>query len=189
LPTGGSDDMTTNARILAIVSTIILGHIPVARIAVAGDPDRCVVETKRAADDVATAEHVKKEATGDPAYRLLADQLMAAARERLRAVEVMCRPAPPAWEPNLEKDPFEVTPPPRPQPPLKLIPVPGIPWLVDPVVERECLAPGSTGLLCPIVVVVPPNASVIRVDNAGGVVSPPARRARRSDRRTSPSGQ
>ena len=59
----------------------------------------------------------------------------------------LCNPQPVpvlAAKPNPEVDPFEG------EPTLNLVKVPGIPYLVDKVVEKECLGK-SVSSLCPIV--------------------------------------
>lgn len=163
-------------RALLAISCALLSYT-----ATAAEPDRCIADTARAEADLVTAQRTQFEAMG-PVELVTANQLVAAAVEQLRAVKARCTVVPDkrlakriaklkklqepkrpkrvvVLKPPVEVDPFASPADPfepEPLPPApKLIPVPGIQWLVDPVVAQECLAPGSDGTKCPIVVVVP----------------------------------
>ena len=109
-----------------------------------GDADRCVAGLVAANASMATAKRVAAQAW-DPDEVRVASAMVKAAEAQVRAALALC-PAPKQTSPV---DPWEVQAP-APQAPLNLVPVPGVPYLVDPVVERECPGP-----LCPIVIIVP----------------------------------
>lgn len=150
--------------------------------AFASDPyDRCEADKVQADRELAKASNrFFSCGAANAAACNLARALLATAIERKRTVEAACtvvddrklagrlaklkklkeRKLPKrrvVLKPTVESDPFALPVDPfeiEPLPPAPyVVPVPGVPWLVDPVVEREC-----PGLLCPIVVVIPPGA-------------------------------
>jgi hypothetical protein len=160
--------MYTTIRIAIIAAALLTTSA-----ATASEPDRCEVNRATAQRELAAASNLFLTCGEPDSQRCnLARALLATTMESARTAEASCtvvvdsklakRIAKLAklkqlqhprrvvsLEPSVEVDPFELDE--LPSAPT-LVPVPGVPWLVDPIVEREC-----PGLLCPIVVVAPPR--------------------------------
>jgi hypothetical protein len=191
-------------------SRLIVAAALISTTATASEPDRCAADIAKAEADLLTAQRKQYEEL-NPDEFAMAERMVAAAAETLRTVHASCtvvvdkrlakrlakwaklkeRKRPKhvvVLEPASEPDPFEPGEP-MPPPP-RVVPVPGVPWLVDPIVEREC-----PGLLCPIVVIVPPkdSAALSETRTSGQhrqrqdqVLRPPARKENRNGRESRP---
>jgi hypothetical protein len=161
--------MHTTIRIAIIAAALLTTSA-----ATASEPDRCEVNKATAQRELAAASNLFLTCGAPDSQRCnVARALLATTMERSRTAEASCTVVEDSklakriakltkakqhkhpkrtvvLTPAAEVDPFESdeTLPPAPS----LVPVPGVPWLVDPIVEREC-----PGLLCPIVVVAPPR--------------------------------
>lgn len=130
-----------------LVSLVVIASL--ASPAMADDADRCVAALVGANVSLEAARVAASRAR-DSSQAVEASRMRVAAEAQHASALALC-PSPKWFDPRLERkpgpsDPWEAEA--LPDPP-QIIPVPGVPYLVDPVVERECPGP-----LCPIVVIV-----------------------------------